>query len=830
MLKHYIIQALRGFWRFRITALVNLVGLSLALVCFIVTYLFLDSLLRSGDRQFKNASRTYALTQELWTTPTNRMIPAFPQVAPGTAKYLHADLPGLEAVARAINLGPLAAATDNRSAYLFATAVDSDFLKIFDLKALEGELPGALAAAHGAVITQSAALRLFGTSKVVGRSLLLQNRSEVMINAVIDALPAGSHMGDSEASQSRFDLLVSMNLLKALQSTSFGVMADPDTAQWQWGVDTYWTYVLLPADGSVTLAQLQETLRAFPARHVPKEEMISVFGAVPLAHVRLATLDAFAGSHSISLTTGPFLLDLLILIIACLNYANLTVAIATTRAREVGMRKVLGASQPHLVRQYLVEAALLGGVALALVLIGAALAVPALDRAFALELQLSSLLQPGLWGLVILLLALVSLVGGAYPALVLSRVRPVESLRGATVRAGPRFVPTVLVGVQFAAASFLLVVSMLMSAQNRVLQRAGIHPDRDPVIVINNDIRQLGLPFETLRNELLRDPRVKFVSGALTMPWNSGGAHQNISRSPDASSATPVSMMNTVFYGFFPTLGINILAGRDFDRGHADEFSWDSQEQKGVASIIIDRALLHQLGWTRPEQAVDQTIYLVSPWDTKMPGRPMHVVGVVDNGYPRLVGPNADSNAYLLNAVGASVPFVRIAHDDIPGALAHVDAVWNTLVPKAPVRRYFMDELFNSAYETFARVSTVLTGLSAFAFIIAVLGLIGMAIHITSRRLREIGIRKTLGASVRGVVLMLLFDFSKPVLIANVLAWPLAFLAGRLYFNLFMERATLSPWPFVLSLGITVAIAWLAVGAQAVGAAVVKPATVLRLE
>jgi putative ABC transport system permease protein len=173
---------------------------------------------------------------------------------------------------------------------------------------------------------------------------------------------------------------------------------------------------------------------------------------------------------------------------------------------------------------------------------------------------------------------------------------------------------------------------------------------------------------------------------------------------------------------------------------------------------------------------------------------------------------------------------VRIARDEVPAALAHIDAVWKRLVPKAPVRRHFMGELFNSAYETFAIVSGVLKGLSAFAFIIAVMGLIGMAIHITSRRLREIAIRKTLGASAHGVVLMLLRDFSKPVLIANVLAWPFAFFAGRIYFNLFTQRAALSPWPFALSLVITLAVAWLAVGAQALRAAAVKPASVLRLD
>jgi putative ABC transport system permease protein len=825
VLKHYLVQALRSFWRFRVTTLVNLIGLSLALVCFIATYLFLDSLLKSGDAEFAKAGRTYVLTQELWSTPTSRMIPAFPMAAPGTAKYLRTDLPGLEAVARAASRGEIAAATDDRSAFLFAAAVDPDFLRIFDFKTVAGDLHDALSSTRSAVITEGGAMSLFGTTNVAGRSLLLQNRVQVTIAAVIHAPPASAHMGADPKALLRFDLLLPMDFLKL----SPGGFADNPDAE-EWGNDSYWTYALLPADGSVTATQLRETLRAFPQRHIPKSEMLSVFGAISLERLKLSWLESAAGNGSVRFTTAPFLLDALILAIACLNYANLTVAVATTRAREIGMRKVLGAGQPHLVRQYLLEAALLGGAALVLVLIGTALAVPAINRLFGVEFHLASLLHPALWTLVVLLLAFISLAGGAYPALVLARVRPVDALRAGSVRTGPRFVPTVLVGVQFAAASFLLVVALLMSVQNRLMQRIALHPDHDPVVAISNDIREFGGQYEDLRNELLRDPRVKAVSGVFNLPWQMGGPHQHIRRSP-SSPAVTVAMMNFTTYDLPATLGLKIIAGRDFDRGHSDPvFDWNPNAVPGVTSVLIDRALLQEIGWTRPEQAVDQTIYVAAPWDANVPDRPFHVVGVVDNGFPRLVGPNSDANFYVLAPMGSAIPLVRISRDDIPGALAHIDAVWKQMVPKVPIRRVFTDELFNQAYEIYSNISAVLTGLCAFAFVIAIMGLIGMAVHITSRRLREIGIRKTLGASARGVVVMLLRDFSKPVLIANLIAWPFAFFAGRMYFNLFTQRATMSPWPFVTSLAITVAVAWLAVGAQASRAAAVKPASVLHAD
>jgi putative ABC transport system permease protein len=289
-------------------------------------------------------------------------------------------------------------------------------------------------------------------------------------------------------------------------------------------------------------------------------------------------------------------------------------------------------------------------------------------------------------------------------------------------------------------------------------------------------------------------------------------------------------MMNQVHYDFFQTVGLTTLAGRDFDRQHADPpFNWGPAKE-GVTAVIVDRALTKQLGWSSPEQAVNQTIYLVAPWDNTVPARPLHVLGVVEDGYPRLLGPKTSANFYVLSSLGTNVPLIRVERNNIPAALRHIDTVWKGLAPKVPLRREFMDALFNSAYESYATISAVLSGLSAFAFVIAIMGLIGMAIHITSRRMREIGIRKTLGASARGVVLMLLRDFSRPVLIANIIAWPFAYLAGEFYFNLFTQRAELSPAPFVLSLVITLGVAWLAVGAQAFRAATMKPANVLHMD
>jgi putative ABC transport system permease protein len=369
-----------------------------------------------------------------------------------------------------------------------------------------------------------------------------------------------------------------------------------------------------------------------------------------------------------------------------------------------------------------------------------------------------------------------------------------------------------------------------MFNQNRVLQRSGSSDGHDPVVVITNDTRQLRVDFETLRTELLRDPSIKSVSATVQPPWQHGGWHFMLRRNNGVAAGPITTILDQVSYDFFPTFDINLLAGRTFDREHGDEYSIGTLYGPAPRTphVILDRALARQFGWTNPDDAVGKVIYDSFPGDA--PSHTLQVIGVVENGYPRLIGPKTNSNMYLLSPDDARVPAIRVARNDIKSAIAHIESVWKRLAPKAPLDRQFTDDLFGQAYEYFSKVSNVLAGLAGFAFVIALMGLFGMAIHVTSRRRREIGIRKTLGASAPRVVFMLLRDFARPVVWANLVAWPLAFVAGRVYLNLFVERAPLSAWPFLVSLVVTVLIASLSVGAQALRAAAVRPGQVLHLE
>lgn len=820
MLKHYITLALRGFWRFRITAGINLLGLVLAVVCFIATYLYIDSILRS-DTQFAKSSRTWVITQELWRNGV-KIVPGYPAAGPPAAANLRVDFPKLETVARAVPLGLQNASAEDRKADVQAVAADPDFLKIFDFSFLDGESAAALSSAHSAIITERTAERLFGTPRALGKRVLLQGKIEVTVTGVIRAVAQPSHM--AEGNELAFDMLVPMQLLKEMNVSNFGAPIDPD--EQSWGADFFRTYVLLPADGSFTGEQLREQLPAFAERRAngPGVRLRSVLDAVPLSHMALTFMEAMYAGSALPVTTMIFLFDVLILAIACINYANLAVAIASTRGKELGVRKVLGATRQHLIRQCLVEAALIGVTAVALVILLALLLIEPVNRALQTEFTLASLLMPKLWLMVAAIIATVCFIGGVYPALALSRVRPVDALRAGNVKAGPGWVPTILVGVQFAAASFLLVVALIMAQQNRLLRQVGLQPERDPVVTLSNNLNDQGIAFDTLRQELLRNPAIKEVTSVNALPWQEGGAHVALARGQDAGAARVETILNPIGYHFFDVMGLKLLGGRLPDLEHGDVAIAFEQLPPGAdEKVVIDRSLAAALGWNEPNEAIDKVTYAkVGPFEVRF-----RIIGVVEDGYPRLVGPNTASNLYALMPDLSGVPLIRVAREQVPEAVKHIDATWDTLAPRVQIRRQFMDALFEKAYENYSRINSTLNGLSMFAFLIAVMGLCGLAIHVTTRRQREIGIRKTLGATVRSIVTMLLVDFAKPVLVANLIAWPFAWFVGHQYIEKFTQRAEITVWPFVLSVLITVGVAWVSIAFQAFRAATVKPSVVL---
>ena len=829
MFTHYFTTALRHFRRHQLTTGINVICLALGLACFIAAYAFV-TYLRMSDTQFANSSRTYALTTTLKAGSFS--IHSVPFAADHVAKYLKTDFPQIEMLARIRALGQTLVSTGERQADLLLMDADPDFLRIFDLPLIAGDAKNALRSPHEVILAKTAALQLFGSYDVIGRHLTLRNKIDVTVAGVLGEIPAPSHMDQSSLSNARFDILGSRDILNESPPTS--AMA---SEQWL-NTGSFCgcrTYMVLHQGGSNSRA-LADGLMRFVQRRVPADQLEGThleFGIVPMSKLSEISLNALLSAGAGNPVSAAFLiltLGGLVLLIACLNYANLATAEAMLQGREIGIRKVLGATKYQVISQSAVEAGILAAVALACLSLVTALMLPVLKARTGIDLGGMVFSRPTLWLFVFALLPLVAVGAGGLPALILSGLRPTNALRTDPSRSGPRFLSTVLTGIQFAAASALLVLMIVMYQQGTELRRALLAQMKTPLVVITNDLSKANVRFDVLRNALLAHSEIEDVTSVSMLPWKSGDESAfALSRSPSQGVARQSSFSTVVSDNFFKVVGARLLAGRGFDSKRADDaftMPGSGNANPKPVSVVVDETLAKQLGFTSPQAAVGALIY------APMSGGPpleLQIIGVADNKPLKVIGVGLTSSAYFFRPA-SRYAIARIRSNEVNGAVRAIDTVWKQLSPNAHLQRRFMDELFDEGYGLFTAMNLICDVLVGFALAIASMGLLGTAIFVVNRRLREVGVRKTLGASSSQILMLLLENFSRPVVAANILSWPLAYFGANAYLGMFTHRSELTLLPFLVSLVIVLGVAWIAVSMQAINAARMSPARVLRYE
>ena len=828
MLAHYLTVALRNLRRSPVTTLVNMVTLALGLACFVTAAAVVDYWEKS-ERHFENADRIAVISTKFEAVDGSFATSAMPWTAVHLADYLETDFPELENVARVIPGQETGIANADRSVGVFRLIAEPEFLEIFDLPFLAGD-SHALDQPSSVVLTQEIATQLFGDQDPMGQPVIIAGIADATVTGVVARVPDPSHLGEAESSPLSFDIIASWNTWEAIQRMRGRPWPLPEI----WGQINTLTYALLPADGSLTVDGFTARLESFAERHVPPEQMgfaTLEISAIPVTGIMTSYLNTLVlgGGGMGGMITVPGLLLLLgglILGIACLNFANLATARAAGRAREVGMRKAMGARRSEVILQYLFEAAALTAFAVALAAATLAITAPILRNTVDIDLGASLFIGVNFWVSLVLLILVVAVVAGFYPAFVLSAVRPVTALRLGRSKSGSQLVGKILVGAQFAASSFLLIAVIVMLSQNSELRRTGLGTGSDLYVVIDNPSQLSGIDPPTLKLELLNLPQVSAVTGIGNRPWSLFVNLSALSRSPEEGAQTWTVFNNYIGEDFFSVFEMELLAGRDFDPNRSDDLApTGGPETWRPHNIIVDTEFVTELGFESPEAAIDEVVY--NTFDEME--YPLTIVGVVESRPMHFIGAGATSGMYrygeiLENAVA------RISASDVSGAVEGITALWRRMAPNNPLNMRFTDDLFDESYETFNRVSQIFVGLAIFAFIISTVGLFAMAVQVANRRMREIGVRKTMGATTGQIVKMLLVDFSKPVIIANVIAWPLAFFAAVAYLNVFLHRIPLTPVPFILSLVVTLGVAWVAVGSQAYRAARVQPAEVLRYE
>jgi putative ABC transport system permease protein len=823
MIGHYLRSALSKFLVAPFATCAGILTLALGLACFIAAWSVVIWW-RSGDSYHPDADRIVVIGHS--QTKAGEASDGLSSSSnENLAPYLRLDFPELAPIARAMPQTDVAVAAGARKSLLNVASVDPEFLKIFSFDFVEGSAATALAQPDTVVLTREAATRLFD-GPALGQRVLINSDLEAVVTGVIAPVRQPSFMGAKAEAVLRFDMLRAWH----------DVPGSPTRDQWR-GMGPK-TFAVLPL--SLSLAQLNARLPGFVEHRIPVDQQRAVrheLRAFPISEMTTHELDralfarASTEVSAISVLVG---LGALTLLVACLNYANLATAQAVGRAREIGLRKTLGASRASIVFQVWLDAALLTSIALLVALAALALAAPVIETRQGIKvlhaLATDWRALPGL----VALGAVVSLAAAIYPALVLSGLRPVVALRSARLRSGSGATARLLVGLQFASASFLLILVSVAHLQRVFLEQTALAPRSDPIIILN-DLMPLDVDFETLRSRLVGRRGIQSVSVVDRAPWNLNG--ENViayGRTLDAGTGAPTAYLKSIGIDYFDALQLPVVAGRAFD-ALRDTPASPYAFARGPYNIVIDRIYAKRLGFGSLKEAVGTQLYLSGDraQANRPPPPPATIIGVSESEVTRLEVESAEGHvyAYLPRAFfGGQHPIVRLSRGDVAGGVESITTAWDGLAPSIPANIRFFDDLFEQGFRTYGRISQFILLLSVSAFLIATLGLIGIAVHVTAGRRREIGVRKTLGATTSRVLRMLIADFSTPVIAGNLAAWPIAWLAAQAYLQTFAHRTPLTLLPFLASLGITLLIAWLSVGSQAWRAAGLKPALVLRAE
>jgi len=839
MLKHYLHLAWLNFRSSPLASSINILTLSLGLVCFILA-LGIAVYWGNAERHFENAGRTVVITTErqLVAEGSESSGTALPLSPHPLATYLHTDFPQIEAVARVALLSEATPVRiDERTVHMRGFAADAQFLDIFDLPFSQGDSRTALSNPRSMILTKEAAQILFGETTAVGRTITLFENIDATVTGVIEAIAEPSHMGNSAAAPLQFDLLTSRDIYDALMRTLAG---GQDIAQRpeDWFVLQNTTYALLPGDGSFTADNLREELPAFAKRRIPESQRRLAnfsFDVVPVRDLlRIAVRDTLLPQQSTA--SVPLLLLVLgtvVLAVACINFANLATAKVATHTKEVGLRKAIGAQPAQIITQHLVEASTLTAAAMIVALVLVDSLIPVVRNATGIDLRvLLSVYIAGRGVVTLLLLGMgVTLAAGFYPAFVLSRLQAASALRGGPAHNGSRRFTTILVAVQFALAAFLLISLTVVYQQNQVLKQAEREIAGDSLLVIENTPAITGLQNEILQRELIRLPQVRSATTMQSVPWsNYPPGRMMLASSPSTSAIEQSAAVYAVGYNFFSTFGIDLIAGRLFDPQRIDDLAATRPGHLGIQSLIISNSLAERLGYTPASAIVGEMVYMPTSVTSEAVARPFNIIGVVEDRSLSIVSRNDSGPKVYLCIPESRFHVVRLSTQNVTETLEAVDSLWSQLVPNSTPDRRFVSEYFNEGYASFARLTQGFTGLAFIAWIISAIGLYAMAILIANQRIREIAIRKTLGASQSQIVLMLLKDFSLPVLLANLLAWPFAYVAGKTYLNVFNESIPLTFTPFAIALAVSLLIAWATVGGHAWRAANTAPQKVMRYE
>jgi len=811
MFKNYFKIAFRNIWKQKGYSFINIFGLAVGLACAILIITFIQNEL-SYDKFNKKSDRIYRVTRE-WFNKNGessfhlaRVAPPigpllkndFPQIIREEVRFLH-DNAFLE-----INNNPI---IENN----FYWAEQSAF-KIFTIDFLEGDPESALKEPNSLVLTESAAKKYFRNEDPLGKTIKYEHQLDMKVTGVIKDVPENSHF--------HYDFLA-----------SFITLYDPDiigrkTLETNWGSNNYITYLMLPEN--FPISELKSKVPEFIDKHMlqvmrelnmdlpenpPHTNTTLHFQKLTDIHLYSHLTSEVEPNGDISIVYLLIAIALFMLLIACINFMNLASARSTKRAKEIGVRKVMGAEKTQLIKQFLGESMITVLISLFFALIIVEVALRPFSDFMQRELSFSLTGNPVLFGIILGITLFVGLAAGAYPAFVLSSFNPVKSLHDKLSMSRKSKFRSILVVLQFTISIALIISMGIVYSQLQFVQSKDLGYNKDHLIVLPSS-QKIKDNLDSFKSQLLQNPEIKMVTSSRLVPsdmlLNSWGADIYDNGKKEAVSFRLA--VQEVDYDFIDTYQLKMLKGRNFSKDYSTDDS---------AAFILNETAVKKLGWTN-ENAVGKRLDYGSH-----EGR---IIGVVKDFNFETLHNEIIPIIMLITHRGNNQVTVRISGSDIAGTLGFLKSKWAQYRPGYPFDYEFINQSLDNLYRKDQKLGTAFGIFAVIAIIIACLGLFGLASYTAEVRTKEIGVRKVLGATVSNITLLISKEFLWLIIAANIVAWPIAYYGMNKWLSEFAYSTSINIWLFIAAGFLALFIALLTVSYQSIKAALQNPVKSLKYE
>ena len=808
MFKNYLKTAFRNLIRYKGFSAINILSLAIGMIgCFVIGLFVWDEW--QYDKTIPGGENVYRIYDQRNNNGNSTLMAPTP---PAFASFLQQQFPEVDTTLRILMAEDkfLMEAGEKKAYEDKGWFVESSFFKIFPLKLTRGDATKALAAPSSIAISEEIAKRYFGNENPVGKTIRV-DKIDYNVTAVFAKLPQHFHLD--------FHYLMSLSTLGL-----------PKERMERWTWNQFYTYIKVKPGADVN--QLQRKFQAYVKKEIYptlKQANTSFFPFFqPLRDIHLRSSDFVydnAKRGNETYVKALTIIAIFVLVIACFNFINLATARSLRRAKEIGVRKVAGADRRQLIFQFMGETILLSVFSMIIAVVATALVVPALNGFTGKSIEFDLLGNPVLALIILLSGIVIGIIAGIYPAVVLSGFQPIKVLKStklAVTGTGGAWLRQALVVVQFSLSVLLIVSTTIVYRQTKYLNDKDLGFNKEQVVYfqVRDSLSSNPKTLETFKSELRQSANVISVTSGYGLPGDLfAGDGVNIGSEQKEHPAN-------VFIGdedYVKTLGLRIIAGRDFSR----DMSTDVTE-----AFIINETAVKEFGYGTPEKAIGQPLSWNEwvPTDSLHPVKKGKVIGVVQDFHYKSLHEKVTASVIQLYPRWTYTIAAKLKTADIKGTIAYINNVWNKYVSSFPLDYKFMDESYGVMYNSEERLSDLLWIFTVMAIVVGCMGLFGLAAFSAEQRTKEIGIRKVLGANVLNIVGLLSKRFLILIVIASLIAFPIAWWAMNNWLKDFPYRIVISWWMFAVAIMAAVAIALLTVSFQSLKAAVANPVKSLRTE